>query len=266
MKPTVISQQYLDLQTEISNKQDKWAEVIDKKDWEKQSLKQKDVPIITQTNVPVNMELYENWIVELADFLVEKDGNLAASVNKLKEIVTADLVQKWAKEVLAFNQVYFQTFAEKEELPEWLPYFIAEHSLRPFLRVTADVYKEELPNLKTKGACPCCGEPTRLAVLEGKGLKMIVCPRCEAKYNQKRLQCTFCGNEDHETISYYNIESDKTAKLEVCGKCNGYIKVIDTRKMFKKQTAFLLDVTTLHLDFVAQENEFGEKVEEGVKN
>lgn len=268
MKPTVISEEYLELQTEISNKQAEWAKSIDtSKVVEKKFLQHKQVPIIAQTTVNVNLDQYKEWIIELADFLVDKNNDLQNDVTKLKEILDADTVKKWANEVQAFNQIYFTSFAEKAELPEWLPYFIAEHSIRPFLRVVSDVYKEELPSLKTKGSCPCCGEPTRLAVLEGKGLKMIVCPRCEAKWNQKRLHCSFCGNEEHEGLSYYTIENDKSSKLEVCSKCNGYIKIIDTRKLFKKQTAFLLDLTSLHLDFVAQENGFGTpKEEEEVKS
>ncbi|MCT8137227.1 formate dehydrogenase accessory protein FdhE [Anaerobacillus sp. CMMVII] len=267
MKSTVISEEYLALQTDISNKQTKWTESLDKSSVvEKQPLQHKHVPIIAQTMVNVNYDLYKEWIFDLADYLVEKDEKLQNDVTKLKEILNDEIVKKWVTEVLAFNQIYFHSFAEKEGLAEWFPYFLAEHSLRPYLRVVSDVYKDELATVHTKGSCPCCGEPIRLAVLEGKGLKMIVCPRCEAKWNQKRLHCSLCGNEDHESLSYYNIEEEKNSKLEVCGKCNGYIKIIDTRKLFKKQTAFLLDLTTLHLDFVAQENGFGITEEEEVKS
>lgn len=268
MNQQAFSKEYLELQTEISNKQTEWTNSLNKSTVvEKDRLQHKQIPIIAQASITVNYEQYQDWIFELADFLVEKDGNLSDDVVKLKGKLDSDTAKKWADEVLAFNQVYFNAFAEKEKIAEWLPYFLAEHCLRPFLRVVADVYQEELPNLNTKGSCPCCGEPIRLALLEGKGLKMIVCPRCEAKWNQKRLHCSFCGNEDHESLSYYNIENDKTSKLEVCSKCNSYLKIIDTRKMFKKQTAFLLDVTTIHLDFVAQENGFGiTREEEEIKS
>ncbi|MFN7250502.1 MAG: formate dehydrogenase accessory protein FdhE [Anaerobacillus sp.] len=258
MKPTVISNEYLELQTQISNKQTEWTNSLEKSTVvEKQSLQHKQVPIIAQLTINVQFDQYKTWIIELADVLIEKDGNLLSDLTKIKTMLDEATLMNWANEVLAFNQLYFQSFAEKNELPEWLPYFLAEHSLRPFLRVVSDVYRQELPNLNTKGSCPCCGEPIRLAVLEGKGLKMIVCPRCEAKWNQKRLHCSFCGNEDHQSLSYYTVENDKASKLEVCGNCNSYIKVIDTRKLFKKQTVFLLDVTTIQLDFVAQENGFG---------
>lgn len=254
MKPTVISKEYLALQTEISNKQTEWAKQLE---IEKQSLQHKQVPIIAQVNVKVDIEKYQNWILELASILVKNNQDLASEVAKLEKLFNDDTLKRWSEEALAFNEYYFQSFAEENEVVEWLPYFLAEHGIRPLLHAISEKYVDDLANMDTEGSCPCCGEPVRLAVLEGKGKKMVVCPRCEAKWNQRRLHCSTCGNEDHEKLSYYTVENDKSSKIEVCTSCNSYIKVIDTRKLFKKQTAFLLDVTSIHLDFVAQENGFG---------
>lgn len=268
MKPTVVSNEYVALQTEISNKQSEWAKKLEQsKVIEKKPLQHKQIPVIAQVDVTINQELYKEWIFDLAALLEANSSDLKEDIAVIKETLTEETVIRWANEVLTFNQYYFQSFAEENKVAEWLPYFLAEHAIRPFLRVVAEVYTEEIPNLKTKGSCSCCGEPIRLAVLEGKGKKMIVCPRCEAKWQQKRLHCSFCGNEDHDKISYYNVENDSSSKLEVCDTCNGYIKIIDTRKLFKKQSAFLLDVNSIHLDFVAQENGFGAREnEEEVKS
>jgi FdhE protein len=263
MKPSVISKEYLALQTDISNKQIQWANKLEASSViESQHLQQKQVPIITQVDVKIDYVKYKEWLIELADFLVEKDGNLLNDVTKLKEKLDSDVVKRWADEALAFNQLYFQSFSEEMNVQPWLPYLLAEHCLRPFLRIVSEVFKDDLPNQETKGSCPCCGEPIRLAVLEGKGKKMMVCPRCEAKWQQKRLRCSFCGNEDHQKLSYYTVEKDPSSKIEVCSECNNYTKVIDTRKLFKKQTTFLLDVNSIHLDIVAQENGFGISKEE----
>lgn len=267
MKPTVISEEYLALQTNISNKQTQWINKLTKSAVVyKQSIQHKQVPIIAQVNVNIDFLQYKEWIIELADLLVGNDEKLSNDISKIKDRLSEDIVKRWASEVLVFNQFYFQSFAEEEKLPEWLPYFLAEHSIRPFLRVVSEVYNKDLQNQDTQGSCPCCGEPIRLAVLEGKGKKMIVCPRCEAKWGQVRLHCSNCGNDDHEKLTYYNVEKDKSSQLEVCSKCNGYLKIIDTRKLFKKQTAFLLDITSIHLDFIAQENDFGTTKEDEVKS
>ena len=263
MKSSVISKDYLALQTDISNKQTEGTNKLEASTViEKQPLKEKQVPVIGQLDVKIDVVQYKEWLIELGDLLVERDNSLRSDIAKLKEVLVGDIVKRWAEEVLAFNQLYFASFAEEENVRKWLPYFLAEHGVRPFLRVVSEVFKDELPTLETKGSCPCCGEPIRLAVLEGKGKKMIVCPRCEAKWQQKRLQCSFCGNEDHTKLSYYTVEGDKSSQIEVCNECNSYIKIIDKRKLLKKQTAFLLDINSIHLDIIAQEKGFGVPKEE----
>ncbi len=263
MKSSVISKDYLALQTDISNLQTEWQKKLEASTIiEKQTLTEKQVPVVAQTEVVINLEQYKKWVFELGDLLVEKDPKLINDIKIIKENLDEEVVKRWADEVLAFNQLFFAKYAEEKNVAEWLPYLIAEHAIRPFLRVVSEVFTEDLSSLETKGSCPCCGEPIRLAVLEGKGTKMIVCPRCEAKWQQKRLQCSCCGNEDHKKLSYYTVEEDKNLQIEVCEECNSYMKIIDTRKKYKKLTPFLLDVNSIHLDIIAQEKGFGIPKEE----
>lgn len=258
MKPTVISKEYLALQTEIANKQKSWFDALNKEEVVKKSeISHKHAPIISQVSLHVNKEEYKRFIEELASFLGENNEQIASEIEKLQKLLTEEVLSRWVEEVLSYNQIYFHSFAEENKLAEWLPYFVAENAIRPYLRVVSELYKDELADQETKGSCPCCGEPVRLALLEGKGKKMLICPRCEAKWQQTRLSCVCCGNSDHKKLSYYNVEGDKSAKIEVCDVCNGYIKMIDARKLFKKQAAFLMDLNTLYLDFVAEEKGYG---------
>lgn len=263
MKSSVISKEYLALQTDISNKQAEWVKELEVASIEEKSaLAQNNVPIVTQVEINVDKNLYKKFILELAQLLEQKDEKLAIETSKLKDKLSEDVIKRWVEEVLSFNQLYFANYASEAQVAEWLPYLLAEHSIRPFLRNVSKQYSDELSNMNTKGSCPCCGEPVRLAVLDGKGKKMLTCPRCEAKWNLKRLQCSFCGTEENKKLQYYAVENDATAQIEVCEECNNYIKVIDTRKHFKKQTPFLLDVSSIHLDIIAQEKGFGITKEE----
>jgi FdhE protein len=54
-------------------------------------------------------------------------------------------------------------------------------------------------------------------------------------------------------MNFITVEGDAASQIHVCDECNGYIKVIDTRQYIEKPQAALLDLNTLHLDFVAQE-------------
>ena len=43
-------------------------------------------------------------------------------------------------------------------------------------------------------------------------------------------------------------------EIQVCEGCNGYIKIIDTRQYIEKPTAALLDLNSIHLDYVEKDN------------
>jgi hypothetical protein len=60
--------------------------------------------------------------------------------------------------------------------------------------------------------------------------------------------------EDHTKLKFLTIEGDAISQIQVCEECNGYIKLIDTRQYIEKPSASLLDLNTIHLDFVAQEH------------
>jgi FdhE protein len=81
----------------------------------------------------------------------------------------------------------------------------------------------------------------------------MTCPRCLAHWHAKRIECAHCGNDDHNTIQFITLEGDATSQIQVCDKCTGYIKVIDTRQYLSKPSSAMLDLNSIHLDFVAQE-------------
>nr|WP_308128767.1 formate dehydrogenase accessory protein FdhE [Bacillus sp. sid0103] len=113
---------------------------------------------------------------------------------------------------------------------------------------------EHVSKIYPGAGCPACGEPVRLATLEEDGKKVIHCTRCLAQWNAKRLECAHCGNDDHKTILFLTIDGDAVSQIQVCEVCHGYIKIMDTRQYIEKPSAALLDVHSIHLDYVAQDN------------
>jgi formate dehydrogenase maturation protein FdhE len=69
-------------------------------------------------------------------------------------------------------------------------------------------------------------------------------------------------NLDDWTYGYLFSEGGAVSQIQVCEECNGYIKIIDIRQYIEKPSAALLDLNSIHLDYVAQENGYhavGEK-------
>ena len=76
-----------------------------------------------------------------------------------------------------------------------------------------------------------------------------------------RLMCACCGNTDQESLRYLYSELEKGYRIDVCDKCKGYIKTVDSREISHEIVPAVEDLATLHLDMVAEEN--GYKKEEG---
>lgn len=260
---SVINKDYLDLQKEILKKQLLWKkEISDAIRFVELAQKNDNMPLIQQFDLQVSIPYYKNWILELMDLLNEREPALKDEMDQIKRLLNHETLERWVKEVLAFNEYYFIKLAETEKVSEWIPQLLAEHGIRPYLRRIAEVYAEEITTIKPMGTCPCCGEPVRLARLEGKvGKKVMYCPRCYASWSEKRTKCSHCGVDHDEKMIYFHLENDQAKLLYVCDDCKGYVKVMDEKQAFKKEEPALLDLNTIYLDILAQEKGYGVTIE-----
>ncbi len=145
--------------------------------------------------------------------------------------------------------------AEERGLDHKLLKTLADNTLRPAFRA----WHGQLSSLGdgvswSRGTCYVCGAPPTLGELRDNNLvKHLRCGRCGADWQFRRIQCFFCGTEDHRSLRFLYIEDDKKQwRVEVCDACRGYLKVITT---FSATSAPLLqaeDLATLHLDYAAQ--------------
>jgi FdhE protein len=138
------------------------------------------------------------------------------------------------------------------------PLSMALHcALRPFLRAKA----ESLTNLISqkqwrRGYCPVCGGKPDFSYLENNiGAKWLLCSRCDTEWLYQRVQCPYCGTQDHESLAYYPDETN-VYRLYVCQKCKCYMKAIDLRKKSSETLLPLERILTTDLDIQGQEKGF----------
>jgi FdhE protein len=267
MIKSVVSKEYLDFQKEIVLLQDKWKQQIDPKSVEPsfdKAAMEAGVPAAVSAVIDFENSLFLQCIEELISTLINYDFELESKLTGISSLLTEETAIRWIEEAFSYNHLYFAQFAEENGLEEWIPHFLAETAFRSYLQKGAEILQPEISHAIPGAGCPVCGEPVRLASLNDDGRKVIHCPRCLAHWNAKRLECAHCGNEDHRTMKFLTIEGDAVSQIQVCEECNGYIKIIDTRQYIDKPSAALLDLNSIHLDFVAQENGYnavGEKKE-----
>lgn len=258
MKKSVVSKQYQELQKKIVKLQEQWKQSLDPEIIQPNSDQNglvQGVPAAALATIDFDISLYLQWIDETIGLLAKTNPELETKLGQVKTVLNDETAVRWIDEAFSFNEVYFKQFAEEKGLDAWIPPFLAETALRPYLQVAAEVFQPQITKVVPGTGCPVCGEPSRLAELEGsEGKKVMHCPRCLAHWPGKRTTCSHCGNEDHETLSYLTIEGDATSQIQVCEKCKGYTKVVDTRQFISKPSSAMLDFNTIHLDYVAQEN------------
>ena len=143
-----------------------------------------------------------------------------------------------------------------------VPLFLAENAVRPFIQKAAQELKQQIPKQGHKGSCPVCGEPSRLAVINKSGKKEITCSRCHYSWEEKKTSCAHCGTEEQGQVVVLRVGDDDSAEVYACKSCKGYTKVIDTRELIKVALPEILDLKSIHLDYVAQENGYGYGKEE----
>lgn len=260
MQPNVVSEEYLNLQKNIIEEQEKMKELIE--DQLNLSIKEEDINFdkiviaqLKETPVPVN--LYEESVNRMIDVLSAQSEEISEQAKLLKEVLTEDVLNDWIKAAILFDETYFEKFSEDNNIVNWLPHFIAEQAIRPFLQIVSKESHMFIHKMSVIGTCPCCGEPARLAKLNKQREKYLLCPRCETEWKRKRLSCIHCGNDDHEQLFYIEVEEDKLSKIEVCKVCRNYTKLIDTGQLIRQKQAALMDLESIHLDFIAQEEGYG---------
>ena len=136
--------------------------------------------------------------------------------------------------------------------------FIAYNSIKPSLSIFAESASKYLDkdNPWEKGYCPVCGNRPVISAFESDGKRFLTCSFCWNKWHVARLFCPFCENRESGSLHYLFSEAEKEYRIDVCGRCNKYIKNVDTRIISRFVYLPLEQIATLHLDIMAKEKGF----------
>jgi FdhE protein len=158
-------------------------------------------------------------------------------------------------DIVAGRKDLLMSSAESLQLDCDLIWTLSQNALKPALRA----WSQQLTPLAEgvtwdKGFCFVCGAGATLGEFQGNNMvKHLRCGQCGADWLFHRVQCMYCGNEDHKTLGYLYVENqpDKM-RTEVCDKCRGYLKVIPAFSPTPAEILQVEDLATLHLDYIAQ--------------
>lgn len=158
--------------------------------------------------------------------------------------------------VAAGDQQAVASVSQELGLDPGLTLTLAQNALKPALRAWCSQLTPLARGIPwRKSTCFICGAAATLAELqENDQVKHLRCGSCGADWQVRRLQCVYCGNEDHRTLPHLFEEKDlERIHLEACDKCKGYLKVIAAFRPALVEILTIEDLATLHLDYIAKE-------------
>jgi len=118
--------------------------------------------------------------------------------------------------------------------------------------VQLSAYLTGAPDQKN-GYCPICGSHPDVAYLDPDGKKFLVCSLCTHEWQTHRMGCVFCDSTDRQDQHYFFNNEEKEYRVYVCDNCQSYLKLVDLRQLDRSFVPKLEQITTLHLDYKAQE-------------
>lgn len=155
------------------------------------------------------------------------------------------------------NREPISTFAESIKVQPALLEYCLTTTLGAALQRCREQGLESAVKKWDHGYCPVCGGLPAIAELSGEeGKKQLQCSLCGNHWKFHRLTCIHCGNTDHESLAYFTADGEPGCRVDICRKCCGYLKVIDSRERGEGLPLEIEDVATLHLDLLAAKEGF----------
>lgn len=216
----------------------------------------KGVPLLLDITLEYDEGAARELIIQLAR-AVEKTGgkNQAGRIRSALEENRLDAGSLLAH-ITSGNGDAVTAEARRLDLDAGLVRTLAENALRPALRAWCRQLAPLAQGIPWhKSSCFVCGAPATLAELQENNLvKHLRCGRCGADWRVPRLQCMYCGNENHRTLKHFSPESNReTARVEACDRCRAYLKVMTSFAPSSPEMLVVEDLATLHLDYIAEE-------------
>ena len=147
--------------------------------------------------------------------------------------------------------------AEEQGMDPHLLWTLAQSALKPTFRAWCGKLASLVHTAGgwEKPCCFLCGAPASLGELQGsEQAKHLRCGQCGADWHIRRLRCVYCGNNDPSFLGILSPEGRRgNVRVEICDKCHGYLKVITRFAPSSPEELAVEDLSTLYLDFFAQE-------------
>jgi len=208
------------------------------------------VPLLPSSAAAIDLEPGGRMASALLETLASgtSSGSLAAEIRVLDtELRREPQVSRRIADFLLGDDTLRPTFPG---LLRYLTWTVMARFLRPVVNAF-DGWRDEERWLRRY--CPTCGSLPTMAQLVGVDpgrRRLLSCGCCGTRWRYRRIGCPFCESADDHRLSALAIEGEKYLRIDYCQSCRAYLKTYDGEG---RETFFLADWTSLHLDVIARD-------------
>jgi LSD1 subclass zinc finger protein len=215
------------------------------------------IPQLTFKQLGLEPVPFQELVAEILDVLLRHNPGWRLD----RENMDSEMLVRAAQQ--AFETWDTLTALEAGTGEEWattgtesVPYSLAvSFALAPYLQRAAEVILPQLNvSLWSGQHCLVCGGSPNFALLEStRGARQLMCSRCNAIWNYRRVGCPFCGSGEKQT---YYPSPDGVYRLYVCPVCNRYLKTMDLREVSRPVYPVVERLLTIGMDLAARQQGF----------
>jgi hypothetical protein len=162
---------------------------------------------------------------------------------------------------LARNEKAIRTSAVHMGLSPDLVWLVGELGSSPFAHhlqksLLGRTELVEVLHTWDRGYCPCCGSwPVFIELVDGS--RLLRCSFCAASWQLASPRCVYCGNADRNFVTAAPEVADQSRRVELCGACGSYTKVIAVKTPTPFPLLAIEDLGSVDLDQGAMTREYG---------
>jgi hypothetical protein len=204
---------------------------------------QRGVPLASFGEFPVDWAEVRLLIRQITDVFRRLDVIDPASVARLhgagRDGGLSERARVWYEQPLTPGQ-------DPPDDPDPMWPEVLQWALKPFLVRTAEVLTRQVDlDHWRRGHCPVCAAEPEFGALTAAG-QMLLCGRCHTRWPFDQ-GCPYCGHHDAADLRTF-ATADRVYRVTRCGKCDRYLKVLDTHAAGRALLPFYDPVATLPLD------------------
>ena len=221
--------------------------------------RQAGFPLLTGEALQIEVEPAGKFVAALIESLIELGQEGKAELKLMAQAQNAGNIpiDKLLVACMEKDRAPLEAVAAEVEIPSALLEYVCSTALAFGLQNWCGSHSQPLFDGWQEGYCPICGGIPAMGELVGEeGQKQLHCSICATGWKVTRLKCSYCGNEETDSLEYFTAEGEVGYRVDICRKCSCYLKVVDSRELGEGLPMDVEDLNTMHLDLLAQKEGF----------